>query len=242
MPATTTKRKKKTMEATAALTLVDKKPRKVLGEGRNYGIGFAFAKRKDSELHLVGPISPCREYLNDQLYSEITGKECYAHGYKAKKSGLLDDECLYVVIAVLPYHSGGTYAGQDKEMKWLAKHYRSIQWLINAIEGMIAKHQGVTSIEELETNRYVLMSPKFWGQSTYLISLLSFLVRVALEGKYETPKDPMEWLKSGPSCTDQYSLSDIIKKIKKMENGNFPKQDLESISYPHGMGILNQSF
>lgn len=250
MPAktTTTKRKKPVMTATVEpvvepkpFTLVDKKPRKVLCEGRNYGIGYGLAKRDGNELHLVGPISPCREYLNDQLYSELTGKPCSAHGYKAKKEGLLDDECLYLVCGVMPYHSGSSYSGQDEETEWMAKGYRSIQWLVNAIEAKIAKRQGITTIVELETNRYVLVAPKFWGQWTYLISLLSYLVRVGLEGKYDGKQDPMEWLASGPSCTDQYSIPGVIEKIKKMEAGQFPKQNLDS-GYPHGMGILNQSF
>jgi hypothetical protein len=248
---TKTKRKKPmaptiTEAASTKLTLVDKKPRSVLCEGRNYGIGFAFAKRKGNELHLVGPISPCREYLNDQLYSELTKKPTSCYGYKAKYEGLLEDEVLYLVCGVMPYQGGHKYAGQVEETKWMAANHRYVQWFLNEHECALGKF-GISNITELETNRYVIEVPRWWGRATYLISLLSLLVRVALEGRYTPNQEDgkanvaMAWLPTAQTREDNYNLGPVKEKIEKMVAGQFPTQNLDHIS-PHSAGILNQKF
>src|SRR5687768_15710647 len=83
------------------LTLVDKQDRSVLCEGRNYGIGFAFCKRTGDVLETVQPVSPCKDYLNDVVYSEHSGQPFSAWGLRTSKKNIFyADEGAYVLFQV----------------------------------------------------------------------------------------------------------------------------------------------
>src|SRR5438552_3986472 len=105
--------------------LVDAQDRRRLSEGRSYGVSYALAKRNGNELHTVGPISPCREYLNYQIYSENSKKPFGKWGYRAKHEGLLDDELMYLIVAILPqfgdWDSHCSYEKQTSETEYLEK-------------------------------------------------------------------------------------------------------------------------
>ncbi len=95
------------------MNIIDKFPRKVLIEGRSYGTSFALAALKDNTFECVGPLSPCKDYLNDQVFSEETGIPCAAWGYKAIQVGLFKDGLAHIAVRVLPNFGGSKYADQD---------------------------------------------------------------------------------------------------------------------------------
>ena len=73
------------------LKIIDKQNRGKLNEGRNYQMGFAFCKKVSNKvLETIQPISPCKDYLNDVVYSERTGKNVSAYGLNTSKLGLFD--------------------------------------------------------------------------------------------------------------------------------------------------------
>ncbi len=221
------------------LTLVDKQNRGKLSEGRNYGIGFAFAKREGDVLSLVGPISPCKDYLNDQVYSEATGKPFYAHGYNASKTGCFEGGFGYLVMGIMPYNRGSNYSGQDGETAWMAANLPALESFVNAWE-VLFKVEGRTEFVELEANRYVATIPLFWTEGTYLISLLTLLIRIAVEMKYKAG-DVVAFIKDC-GTGDSSHVSSIMPKIQVMLGGKIPKQTFTETSGWHDRGICGYNF
>ncbi len=221
------------------LTLEDKYPRSVLIEGRSYGIAYAMCKRDGDKVLTVGPISPCREYLNDQMGTEINEKPCGAYGYKAKYEGLLKADKLYVAVAILPNHGGSEYHGQKEETERMSADFKCYEKFINHFEELL-KVEGRTIIHKVADNRYVMEVPKWWGKWTYLMSLHSFLLRVAMEASYKDG-DPYEFFKKANKTTDANYVPGVLTKIDKLRDGIIPAQNLSN-TYWHGCGIVNQSF
>ena len=83
--------------------LIDKQNRRTLGEGRNYGMGMACLKKDGDNFETVCPITACKDFISDVIYSELTGKPYYAYGLSTSKKDIFDyknDEA-YFVFAIL---------------------------------------------------------------------------------------------------------------------------------------------
>jgi hypothetical protein len=223
-----------------ALKFIDKQDRLVLSEGRNYGVGFALCKRTGDTVETVGPISPCKDYMNDQVYSERTGKPYRAWGYSAKKCDIFDGKVAYIAFGVMPYKgSSGLQPQQVKECEFLAANFLKVQEFINQIETLF-KLEGRTSVQKVADNRYVATVPDFWVTYPCLVSLWSLLVRFAIESFWVEG----DVLKAIDNCTtsDGMMLMSAMPKMKKMIAGTFPKQNYEITSGWHDAGIVSVSF
>jgi hypothetical protein len=220
---------------------VNKQNRTKLEEGRNYGMGFALCKRDGKTITAAYPISPCRDYLNDEVYSERTGKPFKTYGLSSFKQDLFQDGTAYLAFAICEkmeskqsFWKHKTYA---KECE-LIKDYKRLQKFINWFEDKFKLTQK-TEIFQIEDNQYVAKSPDFWTEGTYLISLYSLLLRV---GIHYIDGDPMEFLENYQVDGDAYNVKPALPKIKKMIEGSIPKQNLMIARNPHLLGIVGFSF
>ncbi len=221
-------------------TLVDEQLRSKLGEGRNYGLGFAFAKREDSKLITVGPISPCKDYLSDQIFSEATGKPYQACGYSAHKTKCFDKNG-YLIMSVLKrfgYDANGKfepvgYPRFQKDLEDLDKNWKNMQKFINVIEEKL-KLKERTEINKIEENIYVSITPLFWTSATYLISLYSLFLRVAMHWNGEG--DPLEYA-GKITNNDAYMVKTAIPVFERMLKEGVPQQDFKASRSWHGFGI-----
>jgi len=225
--------------------LVDNWPRGPLIEGRSYGIAFAFAKRDGNTIETVGPLSPCKDYLNDQVYSEHTGKPFGAYGYKAEKRGLFENtDVAYIVMAILPYKYGNKYAAQDKETEWFNYHFKDIQKFINATEDLLKLDKRtvfhIIYANAPENTRIISIIPYYWAQWTYRISMWTLLVRFALES-FWVEGDVMEACKNCKT-SDGMRMANALPKLKRMIEGQNPPQNWEANIFWHDEGIVSFKF
>jgi hypothetical protein len=212
-----------------------------LGEGRDYGVGFCLCTRDNNKIVATQAISPCRDYLNDCIYSEHTGQPYNAYGQDSVKTGLFDDGKGYTVFGVCKKgpRNPQEYGNYKKDYNSLDKNHEALQSLVNQIEKNI-KVKKLTEIIKLKDNRYLAIHDTFWGRYTYLISLYSFILRAGIH--YEKG-DAIDYFDNGPyDYGDKYMWPNIKPKLISLMNGNVPVQDLENLHNVHGTGIYTFKF
>lgn len=232
-----TRRKKQAMDK---LTYVSNHPRSVLTEGRNYGLGFGFAKKEGNVLTSVMPISPCKDYLNDVVYTEKTGNPYSAFGLKTTKTGCFEDGNAYLVMSVclMGARISATYSTYEKDKESLAQNVGYMQEAINWFEEKFGVN-GRTKIEKIEDNLYVAIAPLFWTEATYLISLYSLILRCAME---KSSGPAMEVLTNNAPSGDYGSAKAAVPNVEQMLGGKIPKQDMSVNFGVHNCGIVNFKF
>lgn len=219
------------------MILIDKQNRKALSEGRNSGIGFGFGKRDGDTVTTVMPVSCCKDFLSDQVYSEATGKPYSAHGFNSKKQDLFTGPMAYMALGILPQNNG-TY--QRKDHKNLEAALMSPETGLESFLSHFEEKFGVTptKFEKVAENRMVAVFSTWWCMATYRISLWSLLVRVGLKFK---EGDPMAFL-AKVSDDDAYMVKAAIPKIERLAKGDHPIQDFtRNISW-HNEGIVAFQF
>lgn len=232
--------------------------RKVLSEGRNYNMGFAFCKlMADGTFETIQPLSPCKDYLNDVIYSEHTGKPFSACGLNTKKTGIFEEQPhAFLAIKMLSPKGGGwPGTGSLQEAKdRLKKNYIYIETLLNHVEESFTK-QGLierTAISPTQDeDLFLLAVPLWWCRSTHLISLYSLLVRMGQfwngEGDpqsfLENYKEPLDLQLWNPT----YGIGAFTKYNRMLKFGVrviTPQEMDYGIENPnkpniHGNGIIN---
>lgn len=207
------------------MTLINKQDRSVLGEGRDFGLGFAFVKKEDDTFVTVQPISPCKDYLNDVVYSEHTGNKCSAYGLTYDKQGIFDNVC-YMVTRECHYISGNLYTKFDDEEKQMESNLHNLVCLLNMVEAQL-QIEGRSSAIRLEDSHYVFVMPFEWCSSTYMISLYSLLIRI---GRWYNGTDEiftfLDNFKQLPQ--DVYLVKAALPNIKKLLETRKYKQALET--------------
>ncbi len=205
-----------------------------MAEGRSYGIGFAFLKKVEDGYQAVQPISPCKDYLNDVIYSEATGKTFYAHGLTTKKEGCFADGA-YLVFQSCPFKFGEKHGDYDKEVGLLEKNLTNAQKLINDIEKLL-KLEELTELVNVETNLVFAKIPKAWVSSTWAISLWSLIARNSI---FSDGGDPFEELGKVKNSTEKIYINSAMARLKEFINSGLPKQVWpEGVSHDvHGNGI-----
>lgn len=220
------------------LTYTNQFPRNVLAEGRNKGPGFCFCKLEGDQLIAVGPLSPCKDYLNDQVYSEITGKPYGAYGYNSVKTGCFEGGKAHLVMSICQQGARNpqTYDTYEKEVEVLNQDHSKVQAFLNAIESDL-KLTERTKVTLLAPNVCHIEAPIFWVQGTYLTSLYTLLLRV---GFGYTPE--VGWLayaKLGfKNYEDNSYMGTALPKLQKMIEGKVPKQDFTQSKHWHNEGIV----
>lgn len=198
--------------------------REKLSEGRHEGIGFVFLKKlKDNMFEAVHPLSPCKDYLNDIVYSEATGKPFKAYGLSTKKEGIFSGDRAYLAFSSLGSKYGGDHS--SLEVSLLKDNLGNLLKVINDVEKFLGI-KDLTDLVEVETNLVLADISKAWVTSTWAISLWAFVARNAL---YSSGGEAFAELKK--SKMDSYDVDDIITQIKLFAEKGLPKQDWEKI--PH---------
>jgi hypothetical protein len=217
--------------------LIDKQDRSKLSEGRNYQMGFGFATKKGFTIELAYPISPCRDYLNDEVWSEVTGKSYSAYGLNSSKKNLFKNNEAYLVFSICKQGRNLTeYSNYKRDYNMLAENYKNLQIFLNWFEDKLNVKQK-TKITKLEDNKYLAVFDLFWSLETYKISLFTLLMRI---GFFYKKGDCMEYLnKFEYNSDDKYLINTCIDKISRLLKGEIPKQDLSKVYAPHNIGICS---
>lgn len=225
------------------MNLIDNQDRSKLSEGRNWGIGFAFCLRDADTLRTIMPVSCCRDYLNDVVYSEATGKPFQAYGLETSKNGIFTDAA-YLVMGIMPFNRTTTLCSNHATLEAaLMAPETSIAAILRPIEAAFGFSP--SRFEKASENRMVAIIDLKWVKGTYLISLWSLLVRVGLKFKTTsetTSLDEALAFLASVSNEDAYMAKAAIPKIKRMATGDIPVQDLNSLTNVHNMGILTYEF
>lgn len=221
------------------ITFIDKQKRAVLGEGRNYGVGFAFCERDGNTVATIMPISSCKDYLNDVIWSEVRDKEIVNYGLVTKKLGLFENT-QFATIAFKVCGKGASnpqpYPAMDKDIASYKANRCEIEASMNVIEERLGLDHPTRIIEQ--DGVYIATISLWWCKATYRISLWSLLVR-ALRHKSDKG-DPIAYL---ATVTDEdqnilnYGNEAALKKLKRMIAGCIPEQDLFALNDPHDIGI-----
>ncbi len=218
--------------------LIDQQNRAVLNEGRVRGIGHAFCRRDGDTFITAYPISPCKDYLSDQIFSEWTGKPFQAYGLSAHKQNLFDTHAyLATKVCKAGAKAEAKYEGYDDDVKRLDDNWPNVQTLLNWFEDAFGVEH--STFIPIASNAYVVKLPLFWTRGTYLISLYTLLLRAALF--YGGKADVMTFLETVQS-EDRYLLNDVLPKIRRMLAGERPEQDLNALKDVHNTGIKGFSF
>lgn len=214
-------------------------------------MGFAFAQAVDGTLgtdcvalEAIQPVSPCKDYLNDVVWSEATEKPFYAWGLNTKPLGIFKHGVGFIVMRICGSgaRSPAKYASMDKDIAAFDNNLGEIERSINVIEkglGLDEDHRTKFSRAE---GCFVAILPMFWCEATYRISLWSLLVRALLHKS--DAKDPIKYLEKVSGADGMLLNGDdaAVHKLKLMLAGNIPSQDLSKLSSPHNEGIVGFSF
>lgn len=231
------------------ITIVEKKKRSVLQEGRDNGMGFAFVKKvADNIYHTVQPMSPCKDYLHEIIVTEHCGVPTKAYGLRyAKRNNLFTEDVAFLGIKLLKKHNtwynySKSFEEDNEKLKTNLPHIVSA---LNWIEQEIGLEK-LTEIHEANDDQYLVVVPIEWCKSTSAISLYSLLLRVLMV--YDGTKDVMSFLKSYSYNGGDVSLlvgtipklELILKKRKLPPNRvKYQKEALKKGGMsPHDRGIL----
>lgn len=218
------------------ITIKEVGSRADLIEGRCDGMAFAFCRKVgEGSFETVNALSTCKDFLNDQLYSEQSGKPYTRWGYKATKVGCLDG-ALYLAVTMLP-NKHSKIPDQTLNLKALMGNIPHIQAGLNTIEERL-KQDGRTKLHAVGESLVLVEAPLFWGSSTYALSMMTLLLRCLLLYDGSTSLD--DFLKKPQGRYDDESyLRTALSKLDIMSKAGLPKQTFtEAIDY-HNAGIVS---
>ena len=222
--------------------------RGVLIEGVTSGMAFAFLHDTGKEYVTVSPLSCCKDYLNEVVFTENTGIGSQAFGFKyPEKKGVFKKKA-YLAIKILGRHRGDSYSygpSIETDRKHLANNYLHIESLLHYFEEKL-KMKERTEITKDKDDMFLVAAPLDWTKSTPAISLYTLLMRVALV--YDGKVEPMKFLNSySYNGYDSGLLKDALKKwehiLKAKTLPDQPKFDETAAknyrSSPHNHGIVH---
>ncbi len=206
-----------------------------LYEGRCRGIAYAFLKEAgEGVLEMCQPFSPCKDYLNDVLYSAVTGKDYQACGLDAKPHKIFGEHA-YIAFSDRQHScSGDATKFILEESKIIPKDFTFALKVMHEIEGLF-KIEKKTEIIPVEVNLFVAKIAPEWAASTWMVSLWSLLMRNAVYATGEG--DAITELKKSKDA-DVRSHGSIVKIINSITKNGLPTQDFEKQGMSHGYGIM----
>lgn len=228
------------------INIIETKDRSILSEGRSTGMGFAFLKKEENNYSTVQPLSPCKDYLNEIVFTENTGIPSKAHGLVYKEKNNIFTKFAYLAIKIVDKNGNYYYSSNIENDKQLLKNnYKKIQNFINQIEELF-EIKSRTIIISANDNYFLVKLPINWCKSTISISLYSLLLRVALV--YENEKSPLEYLKEySYNQEDRSLLNSAIPRLENLlkekilpDQPIFSEDSAKNYSWsPHDIGILS---
>lgn len=226
----------------------EKHNRGVLFEGRSTGMGFAMLKKiSDSEFHTVNPASPCKDYLNEVIFTENFGFPTAGCGLKYPTvNGIFDEDTVYVGMRFMPNKNGsyGYSKSIDEDIKRVETNKDNILKFLHFFEEAL----GISKSELIfaKDKWFVLKGDKAWAKSTHGISLYTLLFRIS--PYYNGDKTPEEFLASSDiPKVEEYLCRGVVPKIKLiLAAKKLPPQRVPNTPYkpptgvysPHNAGIL----
>lgn len=243
------------------IKIIDNKDRNVLKEGRNLGIGFAMLKKIDKDTYeTVNPISPCKDYLNEVIFTENTSFPSMGYGLKyPEKNNIYGKYYAYMVVKVLPKFGKETYDDKidgipvSKLRDIFKKKYKTVMKFLNEFEEELGLRK--TKIIKAENDYFLVIFDKKWCVSTYSISLYTLLFRIGRLYQNEGVRDFIKIFDNNQNPhQDSYylrTLKNLIHDILKFKT--LPKNNYEricetikkSLKYtpdyyysPHHLGII----
>jgi len=224
---------------TEKLLIKDKENRGSLVESRSYQMGFAFLKKTNDCFETVQPISTCKDYLNDIVWSEHVNKPVLAYGLKYTKQGIFNGKTSYMVIKILNYMTPAQYipyTNFEAHKQGLSKNYINIETLLNWVEHKLGIEN--SKVIKAKNDMYLVEMPYFWSSSTYLISIYSLLIRMAQF--WDGNATPAEFLNSYNNPLDIILWMQYKPKLLLMLAGHKIEQTLDPATGPNihneGMG------
>lgn len=244
------------------MKIIDNKDRSILNEGRNLGIGFAMLKKINKDTYeTVNPISPCKDYLNEVIFTENTGFPTRGCGLKySKKNNIYGKYYAYMVVKVLPKFGRETYEHKIdgipvSELRDIfKKKYKTVMKFLNEFEEELGLRK--TKIIKTENDYFLVIFDKEWCVSTYSISLYTLLFRTGRLYQNEGVREFIKiFINDQNTHQDFYylrTLKNLIYDILKFKI--LPKNDYERIcksikellkynpNYhysPHHLGIIS---
>ncbi len=194
--------------------------RGVLGEGRDSGMGFAFLKKKkEGVFETVQPVSPCKDYLAEVVFTELTGIGTQGCGLKYPKKLDIEDKDYFYLAIQIQTRKGGGYHGRstfEKDTESLKTNYVNIEKFINQIEDLL-ELKNKTTILKANDDYYLINVPKEWCISSIMISMYTLLIRCAqvYDGKQDV-NEFMEKLSKDTSNIDGPLLGTALPRIKEI--------------------------
>lgn len=202
-----------------------------LMEGRRNGMAFGFLKKLRGNNYITASaISPCKDYLNDVVYNEITRKPIKVYGATlGLPLGLFKQSHIYLGVSnassnkneTLPFPSPVTAD------------------FINVFDEKMGYE--LSTIEmDTESDLYIIKADKRWAETTWGISLYTLLWRTSLEyNKDFTFEACMNYLESDPNIQDRYLINTCLPVLGHIFENGFKKQVFTNMTYHniHDAGI-----
>lgn len=196
---------------TLKITIENKFDRSILGEGRNYGIGFAFLNpTKDSKVFdTMQAFTACKDYLNDLVFIEkFKVKLSKVFGFEHTYTGFFKDkEFVYLGVQVVHYKTKKPWEKFEEASKTLIKNKKNLLTSLNKLEEFLGLTTNRTSIEGEFDDGLLLKIPSFWVERGWLISLYTL------------------WIRCFFNIEEKISKFEFTKMINSQETNIFIKQD-----------------
>lgn len=225
------------------IKIIDLQDRKVLFEGRNYQMGFAFCKKTgENEFTTTHPISPCKDYLNDVLLSELLGVEVIgACGLNYSKHDIFSNNRAFIAFKICMQGASSLrkYNGYSADVKRLNENFKVLEIFINFIEDSLKINEKTQIYESTTPGLFLADFSLEWCKTTYAISLYSLFLRL---GQFYVEGDVKKFLEEYPFVMDKHLWGAAKPRYEYFIKHGLPKQDLKNyMEYPssiHGVGVL----
>jgi hypothetical protein len=180
--------------------------KKGINEGRLVEMEFSFLEKQKTKFVTTMPFTTCKDFLNEKVFAEKYKKELIKiYGFSASYKKLFENKNCYLGFKI-----------RDEEKlnhELLINNSENILYLINHIEELF-EFKSKSSLIVTSTNQkipktvFILDLEPTWVTSTFLISMLSYLIRIGFELK--TKKNIFE-----------IKVDDIKSNTKKLTLSSF---------------------
>lgn len=225
-------------------TQIDNDPysRTNLNEGRDYGIGFSVLEEKaKNHFTPIHPFSACKDYLNDFLYIENTGRELdEIYGFKHEFINYFkNNKKLILGVRSLYYRCNGTeeedykWDGYDQSSTFIYNNKENLVMALNFLEHNIFNSN--TFLKDVEKNNtkcigftndtIVLELNPIWTKTAFGISFITLFIRCFYNFDKKVTLENI--LKHTPYIPDdEMMFSNISTTLQNDEEGKYIREKI----------------
>lgn len=239
-----------------SIEITEKKKRSVLNEGRDNGMAFGFLQQvEDDTFHTVQPLSPCKDYLAEVVFTEKYDIPTRGCGLSYPKKLNIFSNCAYMAVKIMPVCGSSCYNYSKSianDIKLLEENFQHVERLLNNFEKQLGM-KVLTTVAPANGGYFLVRFSSDWCESTHSISLYSLLLRVLMVAT-DSDKDIMSFLKDYSyhrgdkdlisSCMAKIELILKTKKLPPNTRKYSKATMLKLMGSPHDNGIVawNSSF